>query len=157
MGMRRVSASQGPGVHTYCPLPPDSASAHVFHQYLSCSVAKSWPPLCPSRLTARLVVHFRQKFTETHSMLFKPHALKQDGVSFPASPGRNKTKEWVLSLALCASCLVHLGSTLRSHKAVSVRRWVSEADLDVQMCLFIHSGTLSCPLTGPCFSVHIYI
>lgn len=99
----------------------------------------------------------RQKFTETRSMLFKPHALKQDGVSFPASPGKNKTKELVLSLAPCASSLVPLGSTLRSQRLMSVRGRLSEVDLDVQIRFFIHSGTLSCPLTGPCFSVHIYI
>lgn len=90
-------------------------------------------------------------------MLFKPHALKQDGVSFQVSPWKNRTKESVLSLALRASSLVHLGSLSGVTKLVSVRRWVSEADLDMQICFFIHSGTPSCPLTGPCFSVHIYI
>lgn len=50
-------------------------------------------------------------------MLFKPRALKQDGVSFPGSPGKNKTQELVLSLAPCASYMVHLGGALRSHRA----------------------------------------
>lgn len=50
-------------------------------------------------------------------MPFKPHALKQDGVSLPASPGKSRALKSMLSLALFASSLVHLGSTLGSHKA----------------------------------------
>lgn len=153
MGMRRIPESQGPDVYIVhflgVQLVPMSSPV------LLVVCCQTWPPLCPSRLTGRLVVHQADAQTETQSMLFNPHALKQDGVSFESPLGKTGLRVGVLP------CVPPPWSTWEAHsgvtKLLSVRRWVSKADLDVQICFLIHSVTLSCPLTGPCFSVHIYI
>lgn len=78
------------------------------------------------------------------------------GIPVPFSePSGKKGLSRCSALPYVPPSLVQLGTRSGVAKLLSVSRWLSEADLDMQIRFFIHSRTLPCPLTDPCS--HLYI